>query len=219
MRNIRFVLLALIAFLLLSWGNFSRLCQHFSNGQKFSVTQDVKPLLAYDKPALDASSGWSAEPADTWNEHEILEAPPPAFTPEELERDAQLMASKDTFLKLEWPILSDVRYKRKYHAEYDEYFEYPIFGDKVRALDGKKVEMQGYIIPLGGSAYALSKNPYAACFFCGGAGPETVVGLNFSKTTKRLRVDDYLRVRGIFHLNDTNVEQFMYQINAFEIVQ
>ncbi|MCS6930282.1 MAG: hypothetical protein NZM43_12405 [Saprospiraceae bacterium] len=124
---------------------------------------------------------------------------------------------RDTLIPLDWQVLRDVQYKRKYHAEYDEYFEYPIFGPKVRAIEGKKIEIQGYIIPLGGGVYALSKNPYAACFFCGGAGPETVIGLNFSKTPKRLRVDDYLRVRGIFHLNDTDVDQFMYQLNAAEI--
>ncbi|MCS7036147.1 MAG: hypothetical protein RMJ33_07785 [Saprospiraceae bacterium] len=146
-------------------------------------------------------------------------APPPAFEALLLPQHAPSRSLKDTLLKLDWQTLRDVQYKRKYHAEYDEYFEYPIFGTKVKTLDGRKVEVQGYIIPLGGGAYALSKNPYAACFFCGGAGPETVIGLNFTKAPKRLKVDDYLRIRGVFRLNETNVEQFMYQLDAAEVAQ
>lgn len=193
MRKLRLFLLALIAFVFLSSTHSSRLCRHFSGEQKFSSA---------------AAPTWADEHArlfSTVDRSEVLEPGLP-FTD-----------NKDTLINLDWQTLRDVRYKRKYHAEYDEYFEYPIFGPQVKALDRKKVEVQGYIIPLGGGAYALSKNPYAACFFCGGAGPETVIGLNFAKVPKRLKVDDYLRIRGIFRLNEESVEQFMYQLHAAEV--
>jgi hypothetical protein len=188
MRKLHSFLLAIVALALLSWTNTPRLCQHFSGSRKFSPA--AVPMLTHANELPSANAGELKEP---------------------------LMAGKDTLINLDWQTLRDVRYKRKYHAEYDEYFEYPIFGSLVKALDRKKVEVQGYIIPLGGGAYALSKNPYAACFFCGGAGPETVIGLNFAKAPKRLKVDDYLRIRGIFRLNEESVEQFMYQLHAAEI--
>ncbi len=194
MRRLRLLLLALTAFVFLSSTHSSRLCRHLSGSQKFSPA--AAPALA--------------------DEH----APPSATAdrPEALVHNLRFTDdSKDTLVNLDWQTLRDVRYKRKYHAEYDEYFEYPIFGPQVKALDRKKVEVQGYIIPLGGGAYALSKNPYAACFFCGGAGPETVIGLNFAKVPKRLKVDDFLRIRGIFRLNAESVEQFMYQLHAAEV--
>lgn len=193
MRKLRLFLLALTAFVFLSSTHSSRLCRHFSGEQRFSPA--AAPTWAYEY----------ALPAVTTDGLEVSEC------------DTRLMANKDTLIALDWQTLRDVRYKRKYHAEYDEYFEYPIFGPQVKALDRKKVEVQGYIIPLGGGAYALSKNPYAACFFCGGAGPETVIGLNFAKVPKRLKVDDFLRIRGIFRLNEESVEQFMYQLHAAEV--
>lgn len=195
MRKLRLFLAALIAFVLLSSTHSSRLCRHFSGGQKFSPA--AGPTWAYEyEDALPVVIADGSEASEC---------------------GMRLIANKDTLITLDWQTLRDVRYKRKYHAEYDEYFEYPIFGAQVKALDRKKVEVQGYIIPLGGGAYALSKNPYAACFFCGGAGPETVIGLNFAKAPKRLKVDDFLRIRGIFRLNEENVEQFMYQLHAAEV--
>ena len=67
--------------------------------------------------------------------------------------------------------------------------------------------------------YALSKNPYAACFFCGGAGPETITGLTFAKTPKRYKTDELLTLQGVFKLNSENVDKFMYQLYAVEAVK
>lgn len=75
------------------------------------------------------------------------------------------------------------------------------------------------MIPLDVGVYALSKYPYAACFFCGGAGPETIAGLHFSKSPKRYKTDDFVTLQGMLVLNDSDVDNFMYQMYAVEQVK
>jgi hypothetical protein len=139
-----------------------------------------------------------------------------AADPELLARDLARMDSADVPKPLTWEVLKDVKYKRRFNKEYDQYFDYPVFGPKIRALDGQKVSIKGYMIPLDVGLYALSKNPYAACFFCGGAGPETITAVVFAKPPKRYKTDEFLTLQGVFRLNDTEVDKFMYQLHAVE---
>ncbi len=56
---------------------------------------------------------------------------------------------------------------------------------------GKEVYITGYVLPVDnkGEIYALSAYPFSSCFFCGGAGPETVMGLEFASSPGRLPTD------------------------------
>lgn len=117
--------------------------------------------------------------------------------------------------KISWDNLKDVKFTPKYVKEYGQNIDFPVFGKKVKALDGKKVVLSGYIIPLdSGGFYALSRNPFKSCFFCGGAGPESIVGIIFAAPPKRYKTDDYLSFEGIFRLNDNDLEKLMYQLYA-----
>lgn len=137
----------------------------------------------------------------------------------ELQRARVRMDSADVPVPITWTVLKDVKYKRKFVQQYNEEFEYPIFGPKVKALKGKKIEIKGYIIPLNKGLYALSKNPYSTCFFCGGAGPETIMGIVFRDLPGRYKTDDFVTLKGILTLNDTDFEQLMYQLMAAEQVK
>ena len=62
-----------------------------------------------------------------------------------------------------------------------------------------------------GISYALSRNPNANCFFCGGAGPETVLNLQLSPDAiQRYKTDTYKAFKGILQLNQKNDNQFTY---------
>lgn len=66
----------------------------------------------------------------------------------------------------------------------------------------KKVSIRGYFLDLDpdGEWYILSKNPFATCFFCGKAGPETVLQLlGFKNTKKKFKSDDLVEVTGVFN--------------------
>ena len=80
---------------------------------------------------------------------------------------------------ISWDILANV----VWHEEIDTATGYKnsvgTFGDDLLKLNGQEVYISGYVIPLDamGLSYALSRSSYASCFFCGQAGPETVMEL------------------------------------------
>lgn len=122
--------------------------------------------------------------------------------------------SSDT---ITWKTLNQLEYKETETEMYGTVFM-PEFSSELKKIDGKTVIIKGYIIPVDRKTYALSKNVYAACFFCGKSGPETVMGLIFKEAPGKLKMDSYATLRGTLKLNDTNVEEWMYSLENVEIL-
>lgn len=78
--------------------------------------------------------------------------------------------------------------------------------------------MTGFIIPIDNKTYALSKNVFASCFFCGQAGPETIMGIQFKDPSTRLKTDQYVTLKGTFRYNDNDVNDWIYHIENAVIV-
>lgn len=120
-----------------------------------------------------------------------------------------------------WWMLQDVTFEDVYDPDQDLYFMKAIFGDRVKSLNGQLVEISGYMIPVDISAgqYVLSAYPFSACYFCGGAGPESVMELKFKeKPEKKIKTDAYLTFRGRLKLNNQNYEQLNYiLLNAEQV--
>ena len=53
---------------------------------------------------------------------------------------------------------------------------------------------------------------FANCFFCGGAGPETVVDLQFTDSPREYATDERLTFAGELKLNSDDVYQMNYII-------
>ncbi|MDZ7845758.1 MAG: hypothetical protein U5L96_02695 [Owenweeksia sp.] len=85
-------------------------------------------------------------------------------------------------------------------------------------FENREVAIAGYLIPIDIEAqkYALSKNPFTSCFFCGGAGPETVIELRFAEPPGRFATDEYLMIKGNLHLNRSGSGLF-FILNDAEI--
>lgn len=102
------------------------------------------------------------------------------------------------------------------------YFLYPSFPDELKALEGNFVELTGFYIPLeltDSNMLILSKYPMAECFFCGGSGPESVAVVYLTeKASRRLKMDDILRVTGTLVLNEDNVDELNFIIKGARIV-
>jgi len=116
---------------------------------------------------------------------------------------------------LDWFVLSDVKFEQVYSEDLGVNYDKATFGDFIQAFDGQEVVISGYVIPLDGMgmSYALSRNPNSSCFFCGGAGPETVIDLRLRSTAiKRYRMDDLLSFKGKLKLNEKNDNQFIYEL-------
>jgi hypothetical protein len=118
---------------------------------------------------------------------------------------------------LTWKMLGMIKYVKKPHKEYGE-VNYPVVNPKLKSLHQKKVVLTGFIVPIDNTSYALSKNVFAACFFCGKAGPETIAGLKF-KQPKKLKTDQYVTIEGVFRVNESNVDDWIYNIDNAVIVR
>jgi hypothetical protein len=115
--------------------------------------------------------------------------------------------------KVDWPLLAKVKWDEKYFKEYDETVFYPDFSKEVLALDSALIEIQGYVIPVDVESgyYVLSANPYASCFFCGNAGPESVMELQFPKSMKSVfKMDEIVTFKGRLKLNWDDLEHCNY---------
>jgi len=223
MNKLRQYLFLASALLVLSWSDLSKFCRHQMIDWKFRASSleasvaSVPDTVDYT-PADDPSFMEIVSDEDAG----LLHGEGMSFEdvdPEILAAAIARMDSSDTPKPLTWEVMKDVKYKKKYNKDYDQYFDYPVFGEKVKALDGQKVSIKGYIIPLDVGLYALSKYPYASCFFCGGAGPETIAGLTFAKLPKRYKTDEFLTMEGVFQLNSSDVNKFMYQLVAVKQVK
>jgi hypothetical protein len=121
--------------------------------------------------------------------------------------------------KITWETLRDVTFKKKWYAEESVFMLYPTFGPNIAKLNNKEVLLTGYILPIDmeTNLYALSAFPFSACFFCGGAGPESVVGLKFKKTNRKFKTDERHTLKGTLRLNADNIYELNYIIENVEI--
>jgi len=117
--------------------------------------------------------------------------------------------------EVEWSTLMDVSFKDIYLESEDIYVYYPLFDEKHKKLDSQEIEITGYIIPLDVEAnmYFLSAYPFSACFFCGNAGPESVMAVNFAGNNRRYNTDERITLKGILNLNDKDVDELIYILN------
>ncbi len=119
-----------------------------------------------------------------------------------------------------WETLKEVKYEMKFNNQYQIKIQYPVFSNNVKQLKGKELYISGYMIPFDvhQGIFAISRNPYSSCFFCGKSGPESVMSVEFKDKPKKYRVDAYATIKGTLFLNDTNPMDFFYILkNAEEI--
>ena len=114
-----------------------------------------------------------------------------------------------------WDQLTDVKFSKVFSAEQGIELLEADFGPSVKALDQKVIIIKGYMIPLDplGTQYVLSRNPMASCFFCGGAGPESVAELRLHpKSIRRYATDEIITFKGTLTLNEKNTSSLNYVI-------
>lgn len=109
-----------------------------------------------------------------------------------------------------WKDFFDIKYEHK-----GVYGYYPKFKAQHQKYHNKIVEISGYMYPLTEDKkqtfFMLSFFPIQQCFFCGGAGPESIVEVNSPQgirlTSKRIRL------KGKLMLNTKNPERLFYILN------
>ncbi len=131
--------------------------------------------------------------------------------------------ARDGLIFLSWKNLADVVFEWKYHEEMGRKILLPVFSPSLRAIEGREVQISGYVIPLeeaGVEEYTvLSAFPYTQCFFCGGAGPESVMDILPKEPPGRLRMDQKVSFRGRLRLNGQDLMYLNYILEDAVLVE
>ena len=120
-----------------------------------------------------------------------------------------------------WELLKNVEFDEIWSEEFQAYYMVPKFSESVKEMDGKEVQIRGFIIPVDivQDYYVLSANPYSSCFFCGQAGPESVMEIQMIKKYEGLRMDQVITYKGTLKLNVDDIYQLNYILEDAEIVE
>ena len=97
----------------------------------------------------------------------------------------------------------------------------PVFSKDILDLESQEVTVKGYIIPVEGykshKEFVFSAFPYNMCFFCGGAGPETVMEVTALEPVKYSA--DAITLKGKLQLNSNDINRLIYGLIDVTIVK
>lgn len=101
-----------------------------------------------------------------------------------------------------WVDMEQVTIKNKFDPKTENFTRFPKFGKDILALDGQKIYLKGFIIPadLTKGRMTLSKFSYSSCYFCGAAGPESVIEI-VAKNPIIYRMDKAIILEGTLRIN------------------
>ena len=120
-----------------------------------------------------------------------------------------------------WKTLAKITYKKQFDELMGFKVDVPVFSKSIKDMEGKEVTVRGYIIHIEGykshTEFILSAYPYNMCFFCGGAGPETVMEVTAREGSEYTA--EAIEVKGILRLNDTDINRMMYAIEEVTLIQ
>ncbi|MCB9267631.1 MAG: DUF3299 domain-containing protein [Lewinellaceae bacterium] len=121
--------------------------------------------------------------------------------------------------KIDWELLAKVRFKTEYIEDLGAYYLKPKFSGAVASLEGREVILSGYFIPFNEQQmfFVLSRYPFSSCYFCGAAGPESVVELQLKlEALRKFRMDERLTFKGTLLLNANDLDHCNYILKNAE---
>lgn len=118
-----------------------------------------------------------------------------------------------------WQVLAEVGFQSKKDKNGYQ-VEEPVFSKNLRSWNGKKIKLKGFVIPVNEvgdqSKFMLSSLPFNVCYFCGAAGPETVIEV---ESTERVRFTSKpIWIEGTLLLNDKDPDRHMYILKAAHLI-
>lgn len=110
--------------------------------------------------------------------------------------------------EVSWQTLAGVTYDYVQNLDQNFWYGKATFSPEVQALDGQDIIIRGYMLPLDfdQKLFYLSAYPYSACFFCGGAGQESIMELRLKDKKATFDLDEQVTLRGTLRLNDRELE-------------
>jgi hypothetical protein len=120
--------------------------------------------------------------------------------------------------KIDWQLLSNVSFSQPDPGHRGPVYGKPVFGESIKHLNGQTVVLHGYMLPLtaDNQQYILSKYPFTECFFCGGAGKETVVELLLANKL-HFDIDEPVTIQGTLHLVEDPLQLSYRLVDATQV--
>lgn len=194
LRNIGLVLIVLAIMFFLR----PRLFLSFF-GKKENPTEQVVKNTFSNKIVSEKDTSTQTELAPGFENKDIGFKPPPPKPP----------------VEGLWKTLIAMKMDSKYDPAIDDMVFTPQFTPEIRQMNGKEIVIKGYVIPLeetGGKPekyIMLSAYPYSSCFFCGGAGPESVMQV-YPTTPIQAKKDEQITVKGKLRINEKDQYSLPY---------
>jgi hypothetical protein len=120
-----------------------------------------------------------------------------------------------------WKTLAKITYVKQYDEFLGFKIDKPVFSEEIKALSGKEVTVRGFIIPIEGykshKEFIFSAFPYANCFFCGGAGPESVMEVTAMEPVPYTA--ESITLKGKLALNSEDVNKLMFSLSDAKMVK
>ncbi len=115
-----------------------------------------------------------------------------------------------------WNVLKNITWEYKFNKKENATLPFPIFSSEIKALEGKQIKIKGYVIPTSlytdeeEEFFVISASPANSCFFCGGAGPETVMEI-YPKNKKIIKnLYKTATLSGKLRLNTDDMAHLIY---------
>ncbi len=119
--------------------------------------------------------------------------------------------------RLTWSTFERLNFEEVYEPTTASWVQVPVWTEELKQWNGKTVQITGYIIALDAvnGQYALSAFPFSSSFFCGAAGPESVLELDLKMKEKYL-TDEVITFKGVLELNADPLKFPLTLRNAIE---
>lgn len=117
-----------------------------------------------------------------------------------------------------WHVLAEVGFKKTKMAGGE--MEVPIFSAHLKEYNGKKIKLKGFVIPVSEtgdeSKFMLSSLPFNVCYFCGAAGPETIVEVETNQKVKF--TSQAIWMEGTLYLNEKDPDHHIYILKSAKTI-
>lgn len=148
------------------------------------------------------------------NQEAVLsEAAPPTRDTSKIVLDSAAYRWEGDKILVNWEDLLDIRFEKQSHELLDS-ADIPVFNERVKALDGRDVIVEGFYIPVEETGdeniVILSAYPFAECFFCGQAGVESIIDVLIKEKLPSIKTDTKVRFSGKFRTNPDNFDFLIY---------
>ena len=120
-----------------------------------------------------------------------------------------------------WLLFEKASFKDVYLEDYGAYASLLNEDPEIMALNNLDLTIKGYHIPvMEEGLVVLSKYPNANCFFCGGAGLESVMEVRLKeKPEQRFEMDEKLTFRGKLVVNSTDYNILSFILEDAELLK